>query len=168
MAVGLQQFFLSAEEDLFYDLYSASFILSTPLVRCTHMCFHRACWRKFLYPGDWGIYYCTLLLHVNTSCVSSNIYWQSLVRACEVAHILVQLLTGECGCCGCLFVLLLLFGLSTSESEVAASFACWSVSGGGYWIHLWQHWILGLVGWLAQWLGLDLVLGCILAPGVGK
>ena len=167
MVVGLQQFCLSAEEDLFYDIYSASLILSTPLVRCTHMCFHRACWRRLTDPGDWALYYCTLILHVHTSRVSSNICWQSLVRACEVALVLVQVLPVECGCCGFLFVLPLIFGSSESESSVAASVACWSEAGGGYWIHLWRHWLLGLVGRLAQWLELDLVLGCILDPGGG-
>ena len=57
---------------------------------------------------------------------------------------------------------------SESLSEVASSVACWSVSGGGYRIHLWRNWLLGLVGRLTQWLELDFVLGCRLAPEVGK
>ena len=77
--------FLSAEEDLFYDIYLASLSLSTPLVRCTHMCFHHACWRRMMYPGTWVLYCCMLLLHVHTSCVSIDFCWQSLVWACEVA-----------------------------------------------------------------------------------
>ena len=91
-----------------------------------------------------------------------------MVRACEVAPVLVQLLPEKCRCCSFLFLLTLLFDLYASESEVDASVACWSVAGGGYWIHLWRHWLLGLVGRLAQWLDMDLVLGCRLAPGVGK
>ena len=165
---GSTTVFLSSEEDLFYGLYSESFSLSTPLVRCIHMCFQCTCWRRLMYPGSWALYCCTLLLHVHTYHVSRNICWKSLVRACEVAPVLFQLLPGECRCCGCLLVLPLLFGLSVSESAVAASVACWSVSGGGYWIHLWQHWLLGLVGWLVRWLELDFVLGHILTPGVGK
>ena len=82
--------------------------------------------------------------------------------------VLVQLLPGKYGYCGYLFVLPLLFGLFDSESAVDASVACWSVAGGGYWIHMWRHWLLVLVGRLAQWLDLDLVLGFILYPGVGK
>ena len=84
MVVVLQQFYLSAEEDLFYYLYLASLSLSTPLVGWTHMWFHCAYWRRFVYPGAWALYCCMLLLHVHTSRVSRNIYWKSLVRACEV------------------------------------------------------------------------------------
>ena len=67
-----------------------------------------------------------------------------------------------------LFFLTLLFGLSASESEVAVYISCWSVDAGGYWIHLWRHLLLGLVGRLKQWLELDLVLGCIQDPELGK
>ena len=102
VVVGLQQFCFSYEEYLFYDMYSVSLILSTPIVRCTHMRFHRAFWRRFLYPGDLALYCLTLLLYVHTSCVSINICCKSLIRACEVAPVLIQLLPGECGCCGCL------------------------------------------------------------------
>ena len=130
LVVGLQQFFLSAKEYLFFDLYSASLIFSTPLFRCTHICFHHACWIRFLYPGAWALSCFTLLLCVHTYRVYINIFWRSMVRACEVAPVLVQLLPGECGCCGCLFVLPLLVGSSASESVVSASVACWSVAGG--------------------------------------
>ena len=44
--------FLSAEEYLFYYLYSASLSLSPPLVRCSHMCFHHACWIKLIFHAD--------------------------------------------------------------------------------------------------------------------
>ena len=132
VVVGVQQFFLSDKEDLFYDLYSESLIFLTLLVRCTHMWFHRARWKMFLYPGACTFYCCAMLLYVNTSCVSSNICWQSMVRACEVAPVLVQLMPGEYGCCGCLFVPPFLFGLSASESAVAASVECWSVARDGY------------------------------------
>ena len=63
----------------------------------------------------------------------------------------------------------LVFYLSISVSAVAACVACWSLSGWGYWIrHMWRHWLLGLVGWLSQWLDLDLVSGCRLDPRLGK
>ena len=121
-----------------------------------------------MYTGGLALYCCTLILHVHTSRVSSNIIWKILVRACEVSSVLVQLLPGKYGYCGCLFVPPLLFGLSASESEVAASVACWSVSVGGYCTDMWRNWRLGLVVRLERWLDLDLVLGCILNPGVGK
>ena len=165
---GSKTIFLSAEEDLFFDLYLVSLSLSTPLVRFTHMCFHHACWKRLLYLGAWALYCCTLLLYVNTYRVSRNMFWQSLVRAFEVALVLVRLLPGKFRCCGCLFFLSLLFYFSASESSVTASVACWSVDGGVYWIHLCQHWLLGLFGRLVQWLDLDLLLRCIMAPGVGK
>ena len=109
---------------------------------------------------------------MHTSHVSSNICWKSLVRACEVAPDLVQLMTDKWEdfmCCDCWFVLHLLFDSSSSISGVAESVAGWSVAGGGYrnW-HMWRHWLLGLVGRLEKWLELYLVPGCRMAPGVGK
>ena len=68
-----------------------------------------------------------------------------MVRACEVAPVLVQLMSVEWGCCGFFFFLPLPFDCSESLSEVAASVACWSLSGGGigyicgeigYWVWL--------------------------------
>ena len=150
-------------------MYSVSLILSTPIVRCTHMRFHRAFWRRFLYPGDLALYCLTLLLYVHTSCVSINICCKSLIRACEVASVLVKFLSAKCGCCSCLFLVPLLSDSSASVSAVSASVSCWSVARGVYWInHMWRHWLLGLVGQLAQLLDLDLVLRCRLAPGAGK
>ena len=150
-------------------MYSVSLILSTPIVRCTHMRFHRAFWRRFLYPGDLALYCLTLLLYVHTSCVSINICCKSLIRACEVASVLVKFLSAKCGCCSCLFLVPLLSDSSASISAVSASVSCWSVARGVYWInHMWRHWLLGLVGQLAQLLDLDLVLRCRLAPGAGK
>ena len=125
------------------------------------MYLQRACWRRFLYPSAWALYFWTLLRHVHPSSAPRNIFWKSLVRACEIAPVLVQFLTGKCRCCCCLFVLPLLFGFS-------AYIACWSVAGGWYWIHLLRHWLLVLVGRFSWWLDLDLMLVCILDPGVGK
>ena len=125
------------------------------------MYLQRACWRRFLYPSAWALYFWTLLRHVHPSSAPRNIFWKSLVRACEIAPVLVQFLTGKCRCCCCLFVLPLLFGFS-------AYIACWSVAGGWYWTHMWQHWRLWLVGRLARWFDMDLLLRFIMAPGVVK
>ena len=87
---------------------------------------------------------------MNTSHVFRNMFLQSLLRGHEVAPVLVQLLPGEWeedGCCGFWFFLTLLFGLSTSVSEVSVYVACCSVAEVGYWIrHIWKHWLLGQVG----------------------
>ena len=150
-------------------MYSEPLSFSTPLVRCTHMWFNRACWRRLHNTGDWALYYCMLLIYVHNFHVSRNVCWKSLVRYCEVAPVLVQLLPGESGCCGWLFVLPILFILSAYIWAVDASVACWSLSGGRYWIHnLWLNWLLGLVGRLSRWLELYLVPGSRLVPGVGK
>ena len=54
------------------------------------------------------------------------------------------------------------------NNPLAASVAFWLVAGGGYCMHLWWHWLLGLVGRLVWWLDMYLLLGCILSPGVNN
>ena len=172
VVVGLNFFCLSAEEHLFYYLYSISLSFLTPIVSCTYMCFHCAYWKRLWYPDAWALYCCTLLLRVHNCCVSINIYLQGLVRTCAVVPVFVQLLPGEweeARCCGWCIFLPVLFGLSSSASAVGASVVCWSVSGVGYWIqHLCQHLILGLVERLVWWLDPNLVTGCSLDPGAGS
>ena len=125
-------------------------MLLTPFIMCTHMWLHWTCWKSLQYPDAMDICCFNLCLHVHTSCVSSNIVLQNLVRDCVVDLVWVQLLHKEWEdnrCWGWWFFLLLILGWSEPVSSVVASSACWLIYEVGYCMHhRWKHWLLVKVG----------------------